>query len=285
MKKITNFISGLVLWLWSIFIKNSVTKVAKATSEFVVSVAKIPVPRIISHEDNFKGKQLQKNLLMRGIIVILYKLQRRRSRYGTYFIMPVVNPNAVVTACINADPTKKSRVDIANGILLKGLDTTWVSIPPGLITPLAGMIAAVNNAPTDKIMNAAWFILNPQLKKIMAVVQEGMDADRVHSEIICEFYGFHVKGKASRDSQHFEGFTGTVTGTADMLAPVGPNGCAYAWIKWDVTRTIPTIIKVSTYAHCTLTGQASLVPLNISVNAIIGEDVVEESGIIEVVPK
>src|ERR1035437_4220751 len=192
-----------------------------------------------------------------------------RTRSGDLIIlMPIVNPNEVITACINAERTKKSRVDIANYILLKAPLTTWITIPLALISPLAGMIAAENDAPNDTDMNAAWFILNPQLKKIMAVVQEGMDNDRIHSETICNFHGFHVRGKEGKDIQHFEGFTGTVTGTANFLAPVGQKYCGYAWRLWNAAETESDIIKVSTWAHCTLFNQPSKTPIKVSVDII-----------------
>src|ERR1035437_5283989 len=284
MKKINIIKALLIIWLKIVDVSRSVTKSVATNFDGFIEDVKLAPTKFIYHLDNRDGRALQNFLSLRGIVVILYSLQRRRTKYGTYFILPIVNPNGVITACINAEQTKKSRVDIANYILLKAPLTTYVSIPPGLITPLSGMIAAENNATNETEFNAAWFILNPQLKKIMAVVQEGMDADIVHSEIICDFYGFHVKGKGGSHIQHFEGFRGSITGTVLMLAPVGPKGCAYEWVRWDATRTIPTIIKTSTYAHCTLTGQVSNVPFDISVNAIIGEDAVEESGLISVVP-
>jgi len=285
MKKLTSVKILLIIWLRFINVTKSATVKVTDATELVIDEVKAVPTRFISHLDNFAGRQLQKNLLLKGIVVILYKLQRRRTKYGTYFIMPIVNPNEVITACINADATKASRFSTGTNIYEKSLLTTWLTIPGTLSGPLVAMLLALSNATTQAEIDAAWFILNPQLKKVMNFVQEGMDADRVNSIVICNFYGFHVRGKGGKSEQHFEGFTGTVTGSADFLAPVGPRGCCYQWNLWNAGRTIPVIIKTSTWAHATIANQPSKTSILISVDAVIGETVVEEGVIMEVMTK
>jgi hypothetical protein len=107
----------------------------------------------------------------------------------------------------------------------------------------------------------------------------------LESENICALYGFHVAGKGGKHEQIFEGFTGSVTGTVDMVDVVGPTGCAYVWYSWNAERTVRTYLKTSTYAHCTIIGQGSNVPLNVSCDTVEGEEVTAESQIITVVPK
>jgi len=204
---------------------------------------------------------------------------------GKMIFLPIVNPNQSIRAAMLAPKDKDGRVDLGNSIRTKGAITTWITIPPLQLSDLIPLIAAVNDAHTEAEMHSAWFALNKKLRKIMQLVQDCMDENVDESANIAAMYGFTLWGKGGPHQQIFEGFTGSVTGTVDMLAEVGPTGCAYAWFSWNAARTVRTYLKTSTYAHCTIADQVSHVPLNISVDTIEGEEPIHESQIVEVIPK
>ncbi len=82
MKKLIGAKIFLIIWLRIIEVTKSASKKVVLAIEPVIKKAKI-----IYHLDNRDGRYLEKTLLAQGIIVILYKLQRRRTRYGTYYMM------------------------------------------------------------------------------------------------------------------------------------------------------------------------------------------------------
>jgi hypothetical protein len=209
-----------------------------------------------------------------------------RDRTGKIIMLPILpNANPSILACIHAGTKKADKEACAENIQTLGASTTYLTIPPLLLSDLTPMILVLHNAHGDNAIGSAWFKINKQLTKIMLLVQDVMDANVPDSITICEHYGFTVHGKGGSHPQIFEGFPGDVTGTADFLAKVGPQGCCYDWKLWNDARTTFVRLRPTTVAHCTIAGQPSGTNLNVSNDIIYGETVLEESQIIQVPTK
>src|ERR1035437_5346948 len=254
MKNIKLNIIQLILIIWL-----KISEVTKSVAEKVATIA-VPVIKkikIIHRLDNRDGKYLQKTLLERGIIVILYKLKIKRSRYGTYYILPILSH--VVTACIAPPDTADGKAQLAVDIQTAAAGTLYITIPPALYgTVLDGLITNMRNAKGANQVLAASRALNKQLDLIMAPIQAKMNTlDPIDAAIVCAYYKFHVKGMGGSHAQVFEGETGTQAGEVDLILPVGPVGCAYGIKIYNLDRTSFVYTEPTDITHLTLGGFVS----------------------------
>ena len=196
--------------------------------------------------------------------------------------MSVPNPNAVVTACINAPDDAEGKAELGESIQTKGASTTYVTITPSLLTDLTPLIKAVRDAKTEAEAVLAWYNLNKGLKKIMSPVQDYMDLHHDLSVVVCEHYGFHVRGKGGNHEQVFSGESGVSTGEIDLILPKGPDGSAYDLKLWNADRTAFTRAQPTDVTHVTVAGLVSGAMQNVSVAEIRHGVKVRESDIIAV---
>lgn len=296
MKNLSNLISTLVLWLWSIFIKNPVTKTVKAITEGSASAAKkvnaaqvivsngklILFKKFQYHVDNFAGRQLQKHLLEKGIVVLLYKMVAGKRKRAKYFMM-MSHMNPVITATMDAPEDAEGRAKLGEKIQLKGLGTLYITISPILLAALTPLIKAVRDAVGPEQAETAWDNLNAALKEIMGLVQTFMNHNRDVAEICCVYYGFKVRGKGGASKQEWGGESGITTGTIDLKFEVGPEGCCYDILLWDRLHTVPpNRAQPTDENHATVPGLVSGALQAVSVNTILHGVVIHESTIIDV---
>ena len=211
---------------------------------------------------------------------------RGRDRTGRMIFLPILpNANPSILACINAPEDKEGKQTCAENIQTKSANTTWLTIPPLMLSGLTPFITTLHNAKGKNAIGAAWFALNKKLTKIMQLVQDCMDLNVPDSITICELMGFHVHGKGGSHPQAFEGFPGTVSGTSDIMALVSGEGGCYSWRLWNTARTSFVILDPTTVAHCTIGGQIPNSVISISYNVILGETTIYQSPIINVETK
>jgi hypothetical protein len=277
MKKI-NFIK-LLLIIWLRIIEVSKSTVAKAATTIQPVIKK---PKFLYRLDNRDGRYLEKTLLARGITVILYKLQKRRSRYGTYFILPVLSH--VVTACINPPDSASGKAKLALEIQTAAAGTLYITIPPVLYgTVLDGLIETMQKAKGANQILAAWRALKAQLDLIKAPVQVFMNTlDPIDAAIVCAYYKFHVQGMGGGHAQIFEGEEGTLAGEIDLLFPVGPGECSYTVKIYSADRSTFDYYLGTDLAHQTIPGFVSGSLQQVSVTIVHHGEVVSESDIISV---
>jgi hypothetical protein len=282
--------------LWSIFIKNPVTKVIKATTECVATGAKkidSAIEKIygeveaeplsfMHHADNMRGRQLQKVLFPLGIIVILFKFKLKKTDYGKIYILPILSH--VVTACIAPPDTAAGKAQQAVDIQTAAAGTLYIIIPPALYgTVLDDLIENMRNAKGANQVLGASRALNAQLDLIMAPVQAKMNTlNPIDAAIVCAYYKFHVKGMGGKHEQVFEGETGTQAGEVDLILPVGPVGCAYGIKIYNLDRTSFVYTEPTDITHLTLGGFVPGSAQQLSVVIVSHGKFVSESQIISV---
>jgi len=292
MRKINIIKALLIIWLKFINVSKSATEnVSKSIERLDAKFDKVvgksaTMPtrtRFIFHIDNFVGKQMQKNLLMRGIIVILYKITgRKRIANGKYFMM-MSHMNPAIIAILDAPEDAEGRAKLGEKIQLKGAGTLYITIPPVQLSDLTPLIKAMRDAVGPAQVQTAWDNLNLALQEIMGLVQTFMNHNRSVAEVCCVYYGFKVKGKGGKSDQVWGGETGTISGTIDLTFEVGPDRCCYDILLWDPThakmlgRAQPTDESTATVPDL-ISGSLQAV----SYNVISHGKLIFESGIIDV---
>jgi|ERR1035437_6184259 hypothetical protein len=240
MKKLTIIKLLLIIWLKIVEVSKSTVEKVATTIQPVIKKAKF-----FYHLDNRDGLYLQKTLLAKGIIVILYKLQRKRTRYGTYFILPSLpNANQVVKGVLDMTGKNKSET-IGTGRQIIFDCTGNPNVPVSVALLAAGTTGIDNYEGAHGTAVAEFYreMINA-MEPILALFNNfvKLPINRAHAVSTLQSGGFHVVGPGGNHLAVFGVRNSVVAGEFLLTGDVdqdGKDGFHLWWYSLDNITWVP----------------------------------------------
>jgi len=218
------------------------------------------VKKTILMENNFRNQQLVKHCQGKGrfknTVIILVDITRRKSRYGTYYMMmflPTVTQ--VIRATLNEPISYKEKGNFALGIINACSGNPLIVILPATILTYLADLALFNTAQANmatgthgnkELRDNAWIVVQHHLKVLMAVAQANSDENTLNGITIIQSGLFKVKMVPGKQDKVFRAKVNTgISGTIILLAPQIAKTSLHVWeqsldgINWtpiDKTR-------------------------------------------------
>lgn len=227
MKNFTKLKVFVFLWLWF-------TRMEKLPNHMVKFV-KISMPKVNKIlENTFANQQFVKNCQgkwkYKDVNFILVNYVRRRTRYGTYYMMMALpNPNQVVTGYLNFPGDKLHNVPHAQQMSLDISLSPDITTPPAVLLSLNDAIDAYAGAhgsdlvPTYREMirqfDAILLIFNLFANELV---------NRPMAISILQHGGFHVKGVGGNTVSVWGVRNSIISGEMIITAPA-EDGATFEW--------------------------------------------------------
>jgi hypothetical protein len=216
----------------------------------IISIVKIVISKVLKvkktilMENNFKNQQLQKHCQGKGryrnTVIILVDITRRRSRYGTYYmVMSLPTVTQVIKATLMEPRSYRQKGNWALGIINACSGNPLIVILPATIIAYLAHLTLFNTAQSNmafrtvgnrKIRDDAWIVVQHDLKALMAVAQANSDANTLNGITIIQSGLFKVKMVPGKQNKVFRADVNTgISGTIILNAPEIPRTSLHIW--------------------------------------------------------
>jgi len=253
MKKIKLYL--MVVWMMIIrFVK-------------IIKSKMLGIKKTILMENNFRNQQLVKHCQGKGrfrnTVIILVDITRRKSRYGTYYmVMSLPTVTQVIRATLNEPKSYTKKGVFALGIINACSGNPLIPILPATILTYLADLALFNTAQSNmalrtiglaEIRDNAWIVVQHHLKVLMAVAQANSDANTLNGITIIQSGLFKVKMVPGKQNKIFRAIVNTgISGTIILKAAEIQRTSLHIWeqsldgINWtriDKTRAVKITVE------------------------------------------
>lgn len=246
----------MVVWMMIVrFLKIAIRKV-------------LGIKKTILMENNFRNQQLVKHCQGKGryknAVIILVDITRRKSRYGTYYMMmSLPSVTQVIKATLMEPKSYREKGNFALGIINACSGNPLIVILPATILTYLADLALFNTAEanmasrtvgTKEIRDDAWIVVQHHLKVLMAVAQANSDANTLNGITIIQSGLFKVKMVPGKQNKIFRAEVNTgISGTIILKAAEIPRTSLHIWEQSSDGITWTRIDKTRA-AKITVTG-------------------------------